>query len=203
MKKNKNKKVLIIILLIIFTFIGLAGYGVYSYYWTQGSFEGTDTVTIASFDPRTYIDNDDFLGNGGTVSLSCYVSGSNQNNNRDNMCTGSLTIHNNGDTDIVVTVSNASVTTRTVPCESGTNCGHSAADDMTVYPETPSFSWTTKTIAPGEDEYLDLEVYTEVSDGFGSDTSIFAEESIHDYDSYHNAKEVYVSFKLKAEQAHE
>ena len=71
--KKRNKKKMLIIALFLFAVVGIAGYGVYSYYWTEGDFSaGADRIYITSFNPRVYVSNgDSFLGDGGSVSLDC------------------------------------------------------------------------------------------------------------------------------------
>jgi hypothetical protein len=191
--------------MILFVFAGLVGYGVYSYYWASGTFSGDDTVTFASFNPQTYIDNDDFLGNGGTIRLDCSVSDSSSNyNHSDNICTGSLSISNEGDTDIDISVLDA---TSSYAFNRG-NPGYpeymGPANNMSISPGSPSFNWTTTTIEPGESETLEVSVYVEVNDGFDNSDAIHATESISDTSSssYHDYYSVSVSFKAKAEQVH-
>lgn len=196
--KNKNsKKTKMIIIMILFVFAGLVGYGVYSYYWTTGTFSGEDTVTFASFNPQTYINGSDFLGNGGQISLSCSVD---QNGDgSDNICTGSLTIANEGDTDIDLTIFDAQASAelhRTDGAKQG------PADDMSISTSNPQFGWTTKTIEPGESEELSISVPVDISNGFESYNSIRADDPIYDTDSYVNYYTVDVNFKAKAEQVH-
>ena len=205
MKYKNSKKNKMIIFLILFIFTGLVGYGVYSYYWTSGTFSGNDTVTFASFNPQTYISNNDFLGNGGEIELNCSVSDSSDNyNHSDNICTGSLTITNEGDTDIDITVLNATSSYEFNHGVPGYPEYMGPANNMSISPRDPSFNWTTTTIAPGESEDLDISVYVDVDDGFDDSSAIHATESIKDQgsSSYHDYYSVSVSFKVKAEQAH-
>ena len=204
--KNKKSKIVILLLLLLFT--GLVGYGVYSYYWAKGTFTGTESITIASFNPQTYIENEDFLGNGGEIRLDCSVAGSYNSqyyDGTDNICQGSLQISNNGDTDIVITISDATSNSKFIHGEPGRPEYMGPADNMSVTTNSPSFNWTTKTLAPGESDNLEVEVYAEVSDGFDSSSAIQATEGIYDQSgsSYHDNIQVYVSFKAKAEQVHD
>lgn len=205
--KNKKSKIVILLLLLLFT--GLVGYGVYSYYWAKGTFTGTESITIASFNPQTHIENEDFLGNGGVIRLDCSVAQDYDSNHyeyedTDNICHGSLDISNQGDTDITITISEPSANTKWHNGDPGKPEYMSPADNMTTSAHTPTFNWTTKTLAPGESESLDVEVYVDVNDGFDDSSAIEATSSISDADdSYHSYIQAYVSFKAKATQVHD
>lgn len=117
-KNNKDKKKLLIMLLFLFTIIGLTGYGVYSYYYTTGSF---DTVSAqdnpdadnviritGSFNPTYYGGSaasgssgsgGSFLGNGGSIPLECPET---TNGNETIYCTATVTVRNEGSTGINV-----------------------------------------------------------------------------------------------------
>ena len=77
--KKQGKKKLLILALLLFAVVGIAGYGVYSYYWTQGNFKAaSQDIEVLSFDPETTIDETTkFLGEGGAVTLTCPSSSSN------------------------------------------------------------------------------------------------------------------------------
>ena len=186
-KKNdkKDKKKLLVLVLLLFMLIGVAGYGVYSYFWTQGSFNGTSNqVSIASFDPRTNINNDDFLGHGGSITISCPNS---YTGNENLYCDGSITVSNNGGTDIIVEVLEAS-------------SSKYAEENMTANVSSPNFSWTSKTIKAGSSETLEISVPVSISSDYGSDSGV---ERTTPFDgSEETGVEINTSFKLKATQVH-
>jgi len=133
-KMKKNKKKILIIALLLFTIIGLTGYGVYSYYWTQGDFTSSDGQirTNKVFDPEglhEYNEDSDsynmsFLGDGGEVKLVCadddydgYLT-----------CTGYSPVGNDGNVSINVSYSNFNIT-----------CDDDSVDISSI---TPTFTWT-------------------------------------------------------------
>ena len=153
MKKNNksNKKKLIAIFLFLFALSGVIGYGAYSYYWTQGSYETEEeTINIIAFDPEVYNHGSQFfLGNGGTIPLSC----DDQSNGHDTItCTGDATIINAGGTDITLEVENASVDVSDL---SGVNIDYSGA----------TFELGTSTLAPGGQTYITVTVPLEIDNG--------------------------------------
>ena len=94
MKNKKSNKRVFLIILLLFIMLGFAGYGVYSYFWTEGNYNGADTIRITPFNPETIIDsNSNFLGDGGDVILSC----PNVTGNETITCTGEITVKNNAD----------------------------------------------------------------------------------------------------------
>lgn len=59
MKEKKNKKKILFIALFLFAIAGVVGYGVYSYYFAQGTVAATsETITLDGFDVHTYGDGD-------------------------------------------------------------------------------------------------------------------------------------------------
>lgn len=184
---KKDKKKLAILILLLFAVVGIAGYGVYSYYWTEGDFIGKgSTIDIAAFDPQTTInDNTDFLGSGGTLKITCPDS----TTGNDNLtCTGTVLVSNNGDTDITVEVLDA---------ESGKYDNSAAYFDINV--SNPSFSWTTKTISAGDSSTLSIDVPVSVTSDYGSSNPVNAGSSSIETSGYWG---VDVKFKLKATQVH-
>lgn len=183
---KKDKKKLLVLALFLFAVVGLAGYGVYSYYWTQGSYDAdSNTIEVASFDPETTIsDSDRFLGEGGSVTLSCPSS---SNGKETITCTGSLNVKNKGGTAITVDVLEASATE------------YSKQGDFTTSVGDPRFNWTSTTISAGESETLTIEVSASVDNG----TQNGLESSEEEYVSQPvpgGSFEVQVDFKLKATQ---
>jgi len=188
-EKKKDKKKIVILLLVIFAVVGIAGYGVYSYYWTQGDFDGVgSTIEIAAFDPQTTVDSDsDFLGNGGEVHISCPDS---TEGNEHMSCEGSVLVSNNGDTDITVEVLNA---------ESGAYDVDVSDSSFDIDTGTPSFSWSSTTIAAGESTTLNISVPFTVTSDYGSDLPVYAGTgAAHDG----NAIGISLRFELKATQVH-
>lgn len=157
--KNKKKKILILVLLLVGV-IGIAGYGVYSYYYTEGTInteeaddDGDDNVIriTGSFKPRVTQDSgiDNFLGNGGTIDLSC--DDGNVRVNEKTNCNATVHVYNDGTTPISVSYrdvyANATV--------SGTSASASTG--------TPSLRWQNSnssyvTIDAGSSEDLNIDV---------------------------------------------
>lgn len=179
---KQNKKKSLILVLLLFVLVGIAGYGVYSYFYTSGSYSASSDVSIASFDPK--IDGD-FLGNGGTLSLTCPDD---EDGTGTVECTGSLTVSNNGDTAITVATSNASV-----------HLDELSHDDVTATAGTPVFAWENNetTIEAGSSRTLNVTVPVSLSSNFASGAGY---ERNSEYTG--EAIGVTVSFKITAEQVH-
>ena len=196
-EKKKDKKKMLVLALFIFAVVGLAGYGVYSYYWTQGSFDSnSNTIKVTSFNPETYIDgNFDFLGNGGTVTLSCGNTSSYyySNGHETVTCTGGVSVTNNGGTDITLEVedTNASL-----------NGGSEIASiSSTSLKWDSSDSSVSNLISSSNSDYLNITVEVEVDNGAGvgeSDDAVEVTSPVIGGEFY-----VDVSFRLKATQDHE
>lgn len=180
---KQNKKKIFVLFLLLFVVIGLTGYGAYSYFWTSGSFSGSDTVDIESFDPQLSLSGD-FLGNGGTMTLTCPDS---DDGYESITCTGSLEVYNNGGTDIVVSISD----------DDASASAYSSSDNVTASAGTPTFTWTDTTISPSSSETLTVEVPVELTSEFGSSSS-YERNSAYSGE----AVEVTVSFKITAAQVH-
>ena len=186
---KKDKKKLLILILLLFAVIGVTGYGAYSYFWTQGSFSGTsDSVSVASFDPETSVNG--FVGSGGSVTLTCPDS---TMGNETVDCTGTVTVYNNGGTDITVSTSSISANTNDL-----------SDDNVTATVGTPNFSWSNTTIAANNSENLTITVPVTLSSDFGSSESVSRSTPYNGdtYDGYDDAIEVTVDFNLKAAQVH-
>lgn len=181
-KESNNKKKLIILALLLFMIIGITGYGVYSYFYTSGNYSASKNVSVASFNPEV---DGDFLGDGGTLSLSCPSS---ETGSGTVECTGTLTVSNNGETDITVTTSNAVV-----------NLDPLSEDNVTATAGTPSFEWDDddNTIYGGNSKVLTVTVPVYLS-------SDFADSDGHSRDSEYEGEAigVTVSFKITATQVH-
>lgn len=185
--ENKKKKTLILVLL-LFAAIGIAGYGVYSYYFTQGEFgdERTDaehdsnTIHLnGSFDPETtyYQDgeNKTFLGNGNSIDLSCDEVDENFNTT----CTGNLYIYNDGSTSIDVEIDDPQI-----------------SSDLDISYDEPSFNWTNTTISSGNRSTLT--VITNIHVNIGTENSEAQEVN----SPVEPNGQVRINYKLKATQSH-
>ena len=176
----KNKKKWLILALLLFVIIGVTGYEAYSYFYTSGDFSGSSDVSIAGFDPQV---NGDFLGDGGTLTLTCPESetGSGTVN-----CSGELVVTNNGSTDITVSTSEPLV-----------NLSEISSDSVTANAGTPTFSWDNSTIGPGSTGTLTVTVPVSLSSYFADGTDHYRSSA---YEG--EAIGVTVSFKITATQTH-
>lgn len=194
MSKKKDKKKSLILVLLLFTVIGLAGYGVYSYFWTQGGFSGqSDTVEVASFDPRIGYSEGNFVGDGGSLTLIC---GDSESGSGTVTCTGEVDVYNNGGTDITVEVDENEVSTST---------NEISVDNGKVTVGTPTFIWSETTITPNSSQTLTITVPVEVDSDFASGSPIRRNEPYNDdtgNGNYDDAFSVTVSFRIIATQAH-
>lgn len=186
--KNKEsnkygKKKLFILVLLLFMIIGIAGYGVYSYFYTSGSYTArTNDISIASFNPN--IDGD-FLGDGGTLTLTCPES---ETGSGTVECTGTLQISNGGNTDIDLSISDVLV-----------NLDEISHDNVTAEAGTPVFVWENggTTIGAGNNKRLTVTVPVTLSSDFASSEG-YSRDSAYEGE----AIGVTVSFKITAEQVH-
>lgn len=196
--ENKKKK-WVIAALLLFVVIGIAGYGVYSYYYTEGTMnteeatsEDDDNVIriTGSFKPKVSQDSgiNEFLGNGGTIDLSCddnYV-GVNEKTN----CYATVHVYNEGTTPI--RVSYRDVYANATP--SGTSASVSTG--------TPSLRWsgsnnsyTTIDAGSSTDLYIDVDVMVGDSNNNTGDDPQLVTGPISE-----GTLSAYISFGLDAEQ---
>ena len=203
MKKNKKKT--LVIALLLFALVGIAGYGVYSYYYTIGTVN-TPTATsdsdenviniTGSFNPRVESSSaesgvsgmDQFLGNGGSIPLTCPDKvGANETFT----CTASVTVRNSGSTPIIVDYEdfNANV----------------SSNDATVSVVSSNISWDypneynsyRTTISAGNSEDLDIEVEVKT----GNSTSVASDEpELVTEPIASGSLNAYASFRLEARQ---
>ena len=190
--KEKNKKKTIILVLLLFAVVGIAGYGVYSYFWTEGSFDGysSSTISVASFDPQVNVAG--FVGEGGTVTLTCPDS---ETGNETIECTGTVTVTNNGGSDITVSASHG------VPTVTPIN-----HDSASATAGTPTFDWSSTTISSGYSSELTITVPVTITSDFGSSSSVETNQPYHIDDetkSAPDAFEVKVAFDITAAQVHD
>lgn len=206
-RKNKtlNKRIFVLILL-LFMVIGLGGYGVYSYYWTQGSFDGSASVDIASFDPEVTIDSQDFLGKGGEVVLSCPNTSTGSGSVT---CTGTIDVENNGSTDITVEVLDPSSSINRDPRMDDSYISLNDGLSLSISSTNVTFDSNDSssiTIEPHSTETLNMNVNVNIDSVFANDElTEKAEVPIEEYSSltYGTYHQVLVSFKLKATQDHD
>jgi hypothetical protein len=196
MTKKKDKKKLILVLLLLVALVGVTGYGVYSYYYTQGDVQNesqSDDENViritGEFDPEVDGGGDSssgngFLGNGGTLSLTCPDTASGHGRIT---CNGSITVRNDGTTPIYVSVYSASAYTDVI------------TGNVALHAGDPSFNWENgKTlIQPGNSETLSVSVDVSVGSDGSIDTDqgqlVTAPVSAGDFKAN-------VSFTLKASQ---
>ncbi len=200
MEKKKDRKKLLVIALFLFAVIGLTGYGAYSYYATQGSFdteratsEDDDNVIriTGSFNPVVDGTADSnsgngFLGEGGTIDLDCpETSGGHETIT----CTASVQVRNEGSTGITVEV------------EDGSSSANVESGNITVSAENPSFNWSENrtTISAGQSETLGISV--DVNVGSSSEVSD-DNEVLVDTPVAGGEIKASVSFRLVATQNH-
>ena len=131
----KNKKKLVIILVLLLA-VGFAGYGVYSYYWAQGSVDQGDTYPTISltrqFYPVVEIDgSQSYLGESKNIDLTCPAP---SDGDTSVTCTGSLVVYNDSTERISLWVDEAHATV------------NSGSDKISL--GEPSFSYYDGYISP-------------------------------------------------------
>lgn len=197
MERKNNKKRLAILILLLVALVGVTGYGVYSYYYTQGSFntqeasdESSENVIRITGEFNPIVDGtgdsgsgNEFLGRGGSVDLECPDSSGGHERIK---CTANISVRNEGTTPITVEVEDGSATATS---DSGIH----------VYANSPIFDWeyNTKTIAAGQTEELNVEVYVNV----GSESTIEGDQAVLVTGPVNEGTlKASVSFRLKATQ---
>ena len=107
MKEKKIKKKLLFIGLFIFAIVGIAGYGVYSYYWAEGNVTvNSPSIVINKFNPSTnYQSEDIFIGDGiESYDVVDYLCENIDYKGKKYHCTTDIAISNLGDKTVVVEV---------------------------------------------------------------------------------------------------
>ena len=191
-KKKQSKKKLVFLALLLFAVIGTVGYGVYSYYWTEGNFANpsggyeNEIVIDADYDPEVITDGStqSFLGNGGTLVLTCPERSSGKETIN---CTGTISVLNNGSSSINVEVLDIE--------------GYASSDDSGISVEagTPQFNWTTTTISSKDRTNLTVTVPVTINNGTTGGLDSDEAEYVTDPVSGGNVS-ASVDFKLKSTQ---
>lgn len=199
--QNKKKMLLVIALLLVALF-GVTGYGAYSYYATQGSFETEDASSedsenviriTGTFKPTvdgvggpsgSSSSGNSFLGNGGTLYLTCPETSS---GHETITCTTSVLVKNEGTTGIYVDVEDVSSNAST---EYGS---------VTASAEEPEFNWTEAYISDGSSRQLNISV--DVNVGSSNEVSDDTEEIVYEPVEGGEIK-ASVSFKIGVTQEH-
>lgn len=108
----KNKKKLIVIVLLLLLAVGITGFGVYSYYWAQGTVTTENNYATISltrqFYPKTDANGSSYLGSGGSISLNCPTP---EDGDTSVTCTGSLVVENDSTESISLSIVDDSVST--------------------------------------------------------------------------------------------
>ena len=193
---KKNKKKLLVMALLLFTFFGVVGYGVYSYYYTEGTINtnpasdaSSDNVIqiTGSFNP--YVSQDSgittFLGNGGTIELSCPERAG---MNETITCSASVHVYNGG--------------SRTVRVSYYDTYANATSSDAEVSAGSPRLRWsgsnnsyTTISANSSEELYIDVDVEVGDSDSHTSGQAQLVTEPIDA-----GSLNAYVSFRLDASE---
>jgi len=183
MKKN-NKKKLLIIFLFLFALVGVVGYGVYSYYFTKGEVQSnSDSIEVLSFNPEVSdSEGTRFLADGGSLELECPDS---TRGGETLTCTGTLTVTNNGGTDIYLSLDDISTNV------SKDGYIEASAGDA-------SFEWEDETLAPGESTTLTISVPVTAGTSGGASS-----DPVEVYNSVQGGSvSVTANFKIIATQSH-
>lgn len=199
MKRNKK----ILLLLLIISLISVAGYGVYSYYSSLGAFSSNNYISLKVFDPEVGLVSNQkvFIGNSDEVNMNCvknenYIDSANYSisnegirtdNNVHLTCSASLTITNNGNSDILVEVDSGSL-------------------DLYAYyglhlDSNFNSSWLSKTLSPGETSELVVSSNVYVTSDYSSSEAVNSYYAIYNEETYSKGY-IYTSFKLTATQVH-
>lgn len=131
----KNKKKLVIILVLLLA-VGFAGYGVYSYYWAQGSVTQGDNYPTISLTRQFYpvVDingSQSYLGESRNIDLTCPTP---SDGDTSVTCTGSLVVYNDSTESISLWVDEEHATV------------NSESDKVSL--GAPSFSYSQDYISP-------------------------------------------------------
>lgn len=191
---KKNKKKIFVLALLLFAAIGVVGYGVYSYYYTEGTIENESATSedsdnviriTGSFDP--YVSQDSgintFLGDGGTIELSCPER---VGVNETATCSTTLHVYNRGSRDIRVSYYDV--------------YSNATSSDASVSVDSTSMRWSGSnysdvTISPNSSSDLNIDVVVSVGDSGGTPTE---EPQLVTSPVDGGSLEAYVSFRLDA-----
>lgn len=151
--EKSNKKKIIAIFLFLFALSGIIGFGAYSYYWTQGSYDtDEESINVIAFDPEVspYNDNFSFLGNSTSLELECEK---NQSNGKETIvCSATADIRNDGNTNITLGIDDEEIVL-------------TAPDGVDVSYSGYSFSLGSYELAPDERTVLTVYVPLSIDNG--------------------------------------
>ena len=198
MERKKNKKKLLVIILFLLAVVGVAGYGAYSYYYTQGEFTTEDAYDdddenviriTGEFNPTldgmgSSGSGSAFLGNGGSVDLECPET---TTGHETITCSAKVTVKNEGTTPIYVEVLGGSAdATSTIP----------------VSAENPTYNWENNAKIISANSSSELKIFVDVN--VGSDDTISSDTpQLVDGPVESGSLEASVSFRIKATQYNE
>jgi len=180
---SKKRKVFIIVLILLAVAV-VTGYGVYSYYTTEGVFGANGNTNPDSdnvvhlnvtFNPNIDHSAEYTIGYGGDVELTCTEPDS----NKEITCSGSTRICNDGTSSIYVEVLEPS----------------SYATDYVSDNYTPTFDWTSSSISAGSCRTLSVSATSTIEDGTVSQEEEYVTEPVY------ITPKMGVYFKLRATQS--
>ena len=154
----KNKKKFLALFIFLFALAGVIGYGVYSYYWTDGTVSSnTEQITLSSFNPTFSIDgNHQFIhSENGQITLSCPSTSTGSELVE---CTGTVDVYNDGDTYITLSVD-------TSDSEITTYSQYSSSKGISHSVSSVDYYWDDSTLAPGESARLTITAYVDIDNG--------------------------------------
>ena len=154
----KNKKKFLALFIFLFALAGVIGYGVYSYYWTDGTVtSNTEQITISSFNPTFSIDGDHkFIhSENGQITLSCP---STSTGSELVQCTGTVDVYNDGDTYITLSVD-------TSDSEITSYSQYSSSKGISHSVSSVDYYWSDSTLAPGSSATLTITAYVDIDNG--------------------------------------
>lgn len=100
-RAKSNKRTLIILILAIIALIGVAGYGVWSRFYTNGDFGASNTISVSEFNPTV---DGTFIYNAASSSRNATVD----EYDGGYYVYDTVTIRNDGDTDVEINIDNYS-----------------------------------------------------------------------------------------------
>lgn len=166
-REKSNKRTLIILILAIIALIGVAGYGVWSRFYTNGDFSASNTINVSEFYPTV---DSTFIYDAATNSRTATVV----DYNVGYYVYDTVTICNDGDTDVEINIDNYNYSLGcsslyTVPADKigmstgdyySTGCG-----DVIYKVDSGSDNSIPFTLAPNESKTVEIGFAVEIADG--------------------------------------